>query len=76
MIGSGGVKPLVRQVADSRRKSESEDRADGEHMVRKAAGIDIVLTDLPSGVILQQTVENIRCLVSGRGNDLGRIGAY
>lgn len=53
-IGSGGVKPLVRQIADSRRKSESEDGANGEHMVRKAAGIDMVLTDLPSSVILQQ----------------------
>ena len=71
LIKSGNV----RQIADSRRKPEAENGADGKNMIREAAGISIVLVDLPSSVVLQQTIENVRRFVGGRGNDLRRIGS-
>ena len=52
LIKSGNV----RQIAGSRRKPEAENGADGKNMIREAAGISIMLADLPSSIVRQQTM--------------------
>ena len=41
--GVGDIEPVVGQIAEARRKSETEQVAEAEHVVGRAAGIGIVL---------------------------------
>lgn len=73
-IRSGRINPLIREITDSRCKPEALNGTDRKNMICKAAGIDIMLTDLPTCIILQEAIENIRCFVRGRRNDLRGVG--
>ena len=49
--------------------------AKAEHVVRRPTRIGVMLLDPKAALVVQQAVEDMRCLARGRGNNLSMIRA-
>ncbi len=65
----------IGEVAQPRAEAEAEHGAEDEHVIRGAAGIDVMRVDLQQRAVVQQAVEHVRRLVAGRRHDLDAVGA-
>ncbi len=64
------MQPLGGQVANAGMEVVPEQGRGGEDEIGEAAGVGILLFYLPSRLVHQQAVEDIRCLAHRGGNDL------
>ena len=64
------VQLAVREVAQARREAVAEEGHEAEDVVGRAAGVDGVLLDGEAGLVVEQTVEHVRRLAGGGGDDL------
>ena len=62
-------------VANTRDNAEAQQAAaHGKHMIRKAHGVRVVLINDKAALVIEQSVEDMGRLVSGRGDHLGVKG--
>jgi hypothetical protein len=67
----GDTKPAVGQIAEARRKPEPQQVAESEYVLGRAAGIGIVLSDDEGAFMVEEAIQNVRCLACVSRNDLG-----
>ena len=67
----GDTKPAVGQIAEARRKPEPQQVAEPEYMLGRATGIGIVLSDDEGAFMVEEAIQNVRCLACVSRNDLG-----
>jgi len=65
------IKPAVCEIADARRKQESQELAKAEHVIDRAGGVGVVLADVDRAFVVHEPVENMRRLAGVRRDDLG-----
>jgi hypothetical protein len=68
------IEPLVGEVADSGREAEAQHMAERKDMIGEACGVGVVLLDSQIGLMVEQTVENVRGVAGIRGDHLGIKG--
>ena len=66
--------PAVRQVAKPRTEADAEHGAKDEYVIRGTAGIGVVHADEELGTVMQQAIQDIRCLVVRRRHDDAAVG--
>ena len=67
----GDIKPAVGQIAEARRKPEPQQVAEPEYVLGRDAGIGIVLSDDEGAFMVEEAIQNVRCLARVSRNDLG-----
>ena len=58
----GNIEPAVGQIAEARRKPEPQQVAEPEDMLGRATGIGIVLWDDEGAFMVEEAIQNVRCL--------------
>ena len=57
-----------------RRKAEANQTPHGKHVIREPPGVGVVLVDDEAALVIEQSVEDMGGLVSGRGDHLRMEG--
>ena len=68
------IKPLVGEIPDAGRKAKAQQVAERKDMIGKAGRVGVVLLDPQIGLMVEQTIENMRRIAGIRGNHLGIEG--
>ena len=68
------IEPLVGEVADAGRKAKSQQMAERKDVIGEAGCVGVVLLDPQIGLVVEQTVENVRGIAGIRGDHLGVEG--
>ncbi len=64
------MEPAVGEVRDARGEAEPEQVTEREHVIRDAAAVGVVDRDVEVAAVIQQSVDDMRGLALGRGDDL------
>jgi hypothetical protein len=68
------IESLFLEVPNARRKAEAQQTAHGKDVIREAPGAGVVLVNDEAALVMEQSIEDMGCLVSGRGDHLGVVG--
>lgn len=60
------VKTLFFQIPDAWRKPKAKQSTNGKYMVGEPTGVGVMFVDDEAAFVIQQAIQDIRCLVSGR----------
>jgi hypothetical protein len=68
------IEPLGGQILDAGNELEAQESSDGEDMVGEAADVGILLFDIATGLVHQQTIKDVVGFADRRWNGLGGEG--